>query len=167
MRGKAGNPDERRAAAYSPALHRSTIGAGGLSFSVRNGKRRDPAATATLKRGTCQTRAKRQRRRAKAGNTGRNNAPSDERFGQLVALGFGVAAFTPAPYQRRRLRRPSKKGVLILRRASRLDAFSAYPIQTRIPGGAPGGTTGRPEVCPSRSSRTSDRTTQNSNAHDR
>ena len=106
LRGKAGNPDERRAAAYSPALHRSTIGAGGLSFSVRNGKRRDPAATATLKRGTRQTRAKRQRRRAKAGNTGRNNAPSDERFGQLVALGFGVAAFTPAPYQRRRLRRP-------------------------------------------------------------
>ncbi len=32
-----------------------------------------------------------------------------EAFGQLVALGFGVAAFTPAPYQRRRLRRPSKE----------------------------------------------------------
>ena len=28
-------------------------------------------------------------------------------FGQLVALGFDVAVFTPAPYQRRRLRRPS------------------------------------------------------------
>ncbi len=27
-------------------------------------------------------------------------------FGQLVALGFGVAAFTPAPYQRPRLGRP-------------------------------------------------------------
>ena len=26
-----------------------------------------------------------------------------ESFGQLVALGFGVAAFTPAPYQRHRL----------------------------------------------------------------
>ena len=30
-------------------------------------------------------------------------------FGQLVALGFDVAVFTPAPYQRRRLRRPSKE----------------------------------------------------------
>ena len=48
-----------------------------------------------------------------------------------------------------------------------LDAFSAYPIQTQIPSGAPGGTTGKPEVCPSRSSRTSDGTTQNSHAHDR
>ena len=28
-------------------------------------------------------------------------------FGQLVTLGFDVAVFTPAPYQRRRLRRPS------------------------------------------------------------
>ena len=34
--------------------------------------------------------------------------PRVETFGQLVALGFGVAAFTPAPYQRRSLRRPSR-----------------------------------------------------------
>ena len=47
------------------------------------------------------------------------------------------------------------QGVLISRTASHLDAFSAYPGQTRIPGGAPGGTTGIPEVCPTRSSRTS------------
>ena len=58
-------------------------------------------------------------------------------------------------------------GDLILWLASRLDAFSAYPYQTRLPGGAPGGTTGRPEVCPSRSSRTSDRATQISRAHNR
>ena len=56
---------------------------------------------------------------------------------------------------------------LILWLASCLDAFSTYPYQTRLPGGAPGGTTGRPEVCPTRSSRTSVSTTQNSNAHDR
>ena len=49
---------------------------------------------------------------------------------------------------------------LILWLASRLDAFSAYPYPTRIPGGAPGGTTGRPEVGPARSSRTSARATQ-------
>ena len=58
-------------------------------------------------------------------------------------------------------------GALISRLASHLDAFSAYPAQTRIPGDAPGGTTGTPEVCPSRSSRTSDGTAQNSRAHDR
>ena len=34
---------------------------------------------------------------------------AQEAFGQLVALGFGVAAFTPAPYQRRSLRRPYKE----------------------------------------------------------
>ena len=33
---------EKKAASYSPALHCSTIGAGGLNFSVRNGKRWDP-----------------------------------------------------------------------------------------------------------------------------
>ena len=52
-------------------------------------------------------------------------------------------------------------GNLILRPASRLDAFSAYPVQTRIPGNAPGGTTGKPEVCQARSSRTSARAAQN------
>ena len=49
-----------------------------------------------------------------------------ESLGQLVALGFDVTVFTPAPYQRPRLGRPYK-GVLISRMASRLDAFSAYP----------------------------------------
>ena len=37
----------KRAATYSPALHCSTIGANGLNFSVRNGKRWDPAAITT------------------------------------------------------------------------------------------------------------------------
>ena len=41
--------------------------------------------------------------RAAEGTAGR------KAFGQLVALGFDVAVFTPAPYQRRRLRRPSKE----------------------------------------------------------
>ena len=38
---------KKKAASYSPALHCSTIGAGGLNFSVRNGKRWDPAAITT------------------------------------------------------------------------------------------------------------------------
>ena len=37
----------KEAATYSPALHCSTIGASGLNFSVRNGKRWDPTAIAT------------------------------------------------------------------------------------------------------------------------
>ena len=39
-----------------------------------------------------------------------NNSKYDlpkESFGQLVVLGFDVTVFTPAPYQRRRLQRPS------------------------------------------------------------
>ena len=58
-------------------------------------------------------------------------------------------------------------GYLILQMASCLDAFSTYPNQTWIPSNAPGGTTGKPEVCPTRSSRTSVRTAQISCAHDR
>ena len=58
-------------------------------------------------------------------------------------------------------------GDLILRGASCLDAFSTYPCQTRLPGGAPGGTTGKPEVCPTRSSRTSVGSSQISCAHNR
>ena len=38
---------EKVAVSYSPALHCSTIGASGLNFSVRNGKRWDPAAITT------------------------------------------------------------------------------------------------------------------------
>ena len=46
--------------------------------------------------------------------------------------------------------------------ASRLDAFSAYPDRTWIPGGAAGATTGKPEVRPTRSSRTKVRPSQTS-----
>ena len=58
-------------------------------------------------------------------------------------------------------------GYLILRLVSRLDAFSVYLNRTWLPSCAPGGTTGAPEVRPSRSSRTKDRPSQISDAHDR
>ncbi len=45
------------------------------------------------------------------------------------------------------------RGDLVLRRVSRLDAFSGYPGRTWLPGGAAGATTGAPEVRPPRSSR--------------
>src|SRR5690606_2489691 len=57
-------------------------------------------------------------------------------------------------------------GNLILRGASRLDAFSAYPVRTWLPSDAPGGTTGTPAVRPSRSSRTKDSSSQISCARD-
>ena len=46
-RSKRSGSCEKEAATYSPALHCSTIGAGGLNFSVRDGKRWDPAAITT------------------------------------------------------------------------------------------------------------------------
>ena len=58
-------------------------------------------------------------------------------------------------------------GYLILRGVSRLDAFSVYPCQTWLPSCATGVTTGTPSVCPSRSSRTKDRSSQISSARDR
>ena len=51
-------------------------------------------------------------------------------------------------------------GNLILKRASRLDAFSGYPIRTKLISGALGSTTDTPEVRPSRSSRTRDSSSQ-------
>ena len=58
-------------------------------------------------------------------------------------------------------------GYLILRGASRLDAFSVYPFPTWLPGHATGVTTGAPEVSPTRSSRTKVSSSQISYACDR
>ena len=51
-------------------------------------------------------------------------------------------------------------GYLILRGASRLDAFSVYPFPTWLPCYALGSTTDTPVVRPSRSSRTKDSSSQ-------
>ena len=53
-----------------------------------------------------------------------------------------------------------RMGYLILRGASRLDAFSVYPCQTQLLGHAVDTTTDTPEVRPSRSSRTKDSSSQ-------
>ena len=60
----------------------------------------------------------------------------------------------------------SVMAILIFRGASRLDAFSVYPVRTSLPSCAIGMTTVAPEVRPSRSSRTRDSSHQNSSAHD-
>ena len=56
-------------------------------------------------------------------------------------------------------------GDLILEWASHLDAFSAYPFRTWLPGGALGRTTGALAVRPTRSSRTEVGSPQISCAH--
>src|ERR671937_163468 len=56
-------------------------------------------------------------------------------------------------------------GSLILGWASRLDAFSGYPIRTWLISSAVGTTTDTPEVRSSRSSRTRDDSSQASSAH--
>ena len=55
-------------------------------------------------------------------------------------------------------------GYLILRGASRLDAFSVYPFRTWLPCRAAGTTTGTPVVRPARSSRTKASSSQISSA---
>ena len=56
-------------------------------------------------------------------------------------------------------------GYLFLGGASRLDAFSVYPVRTWLLRAAPGGTTDTPVVRPARSSRTRAGFLQVSNAH--
>ena len=63
--------------------------------------------------------------------------------------------------------RTNRAGNLVLEGASRLDAFSAYPVPTWLPGDAPSGTAGTPEVGPPQSSRTRGDAPQVSCAHGR
>ena len=65
----------------------------------------------------------------------------------------------------RGLQGPCGPGDLVLEEAWRLDAFSAYPLRTRLTSVAPGGTTGTPSVRPPRSSRTVESSPQVSFAH--
>ena len=110
----------KSAASYSPTWCRSTIGAGELNFSVRDGKRwiltaitaylflctpvpfhsgwrhislrETPKYLFTLRHFVCLL--------------------SYEAFGLLVQIGFDIAAFTPSAYQRGSLPRPSWKSHL-------------------------------------------------------
>ena len=94
-----------------PTLPRvcSTIGAGGLNCSVRNGKRWDPATIATLMTIMTNHNNKHEHKRfMKRQETTcqilrRKNSARGNFFGQLVVLGCDVTVCTPAPYQRHRL----------------------------------------------------------------
>jgi hypothetical protein len=147
------------AASYSPTTRcGSTIAAEGLNCCVRNGNRCLPFAIATKK------------------------IPS--KLHSVVS--FGYCRSSPRTISTRQLKASLplhlwpiylifsegsyqivSVGDLFLRWASRLDAFSAYPLRTWGSSRAPGGTTGKPAVRPSRSSRTRDRSSQISCARDR
>ena len=73
-----------------------------------------------------------------------------------------IAVLTPHSYLPRSLQGVLliSEGYLILRGASRLDAFSVYPVRTWLLCRAPGGATDTPVVRPSRSSRTKDSSSQ-------
>ena len=70
---------------------------------------------------------------ARAPNPSLDRKDMDKPHGRLVLVSFGLTAFTHPAYQRRGLRLPFRgllPGHLISRGASRLDAFSGYPVRT-------------------------------------
>ena len=148
---------------YLLSRFRSIIGVMRFNFSVRNGKRWNPHAIYHLN-------SLKKRDSSYWLNTEKHTNTlfllHQKGFGWLVSLGY--RPHSPCTCD---LSTSSSLttlyGNLILRGASCLDAFSTYPCQTRLPGGAPGGTTDTPEVCPTRSSRTSVGSSQISCAHNR
>ena len=94
----------------------------------------------------------------------------DQALDRLVLTSFRIAALTPSTYQPCRLQGvlpACAVGYFFLRGASRLDAFSVYPVRISLPCCAVGTTTVAPVMRPSRSSRTRDSSSQISCAHDR
>ena len=93
---------------------------------------------------------------------------SSDRLLELVRCG-GRPPCTPGPstWSSSRSLRTNRAGNLVLEGASRLDAFSAYPVPTWLPGDAASATAGTPEVGPPQSSRTRGDAPQVSSAHGR
>ena len=93
----------------------------------------------------------------------------DQALDLLVLARSRITAFTPPTYQPCRLQGvlpACAVGYFFSRWASRLDAFSVYPIRTSLPCYAVGTTTVAPEVRPFRSSRTRNSSSHVSYAHD-
>ena len=170
-----------------PPVAGSTIGAGGLNCSVRDGKRWSPAAVAAMpkaRHGRGRKPPGRGEGRGEAGGraarppAGPGPAPRAAAAPQAPAprpAGSPRAISTGRPRRRRRSTSglstwsspTALTGGLISGGASRLDAFSAYPARARLPGGGPGGPAGAPAARPARSSRTSASAPQASHARSR
>jgi hypothetical protein len=144
----------------------STIGAGGLNFSVRNGKRCIPAAMTAQVVEVPAARVYERVQPSKLHSSSRRCSKSRPRAISTAPLSALLRVHVPpidvvifhGPYSLEGM------GGLISRWASRLDAFSGYPIQAWLSSGALGRTTATPEACSSRSSRTRDDSSQTSNA---
>ena len=96
-----------RAATYSPGCDPSTIGAAGLNFSVRDGKRWGPCAGPPNVFAIGKLPRYLYLMSVELSRKDRNGTLLFQVFGQLVPLGCAVAGFTPAAYRRCRLQRPS------------------------------------------------------------
>jgi hypothetical protein len=142
-------------------LSPSTIGAGGLNFRVRNGNGCDPAAMAT---GNRRSSFQAPRPKGAAGSCERSIASTGTKVDSSPRpISTGRLNTLPCVHLRPinvvvwpRALPGYPVGDLILERASRLDAFSAYPFRRSQTSGALGRTTGTRELRPSRSSRTRD-----------
>ena len=164
---------------HAPAC--STIGAGRLNFRVRYGTGCFPSAMATgtaCDTGTapCQGGPVRVSRTTQWTRAPAVTGPPPSSWGGVRGASLSAVWDRSAP-RLAALPRPTHQpgglpgalpargwGILILKRASRLDAFSGYHFPTWPTSHAPGGTTGTPEVGPSRSSRTEDSPSQDSYA---
>ena len=173
--GRAGGPGGDR---LSRDFGRSTMGAGGFHGRVRDGIGCGPPAVATRSSGpppgslpgggaaglgaVCV---------CAGGGAGRGAVGRLPRAGVRAARAIRTGRLSASPRVHPRpidvMVSHGPRGDLILRGASRLDAFSGYPVRTWLPGGAAGATTGAPEVRPSRSSRTGDSASQVSFARGR
>ena len=85
---------------------RSTIGVSGLNFSVRNGKRWNPAAIGHLKYGMTYPTSEKSILLTILQQKIHSRRKS---LGQLVVLGFDVTVFTPSSYHRHRRWRHSRE----------------------------------------------------------
>ena len=92
----------------------------------------------------------------------------DQVLDRLVSASFYVTAFTPLTYHLVVFQGSYffRMGYLFLRWASRLDAFSVYPVRISLPSCALGRTTVAPVMRPLRSSRTRSSSSHVSFAHD-
>ena len=130
-----------------PRFRRSTIGARGFNFSVRNGKRWYPLLSSPCAFHVSPFRAIDWHGKQGTPSPGKPRAISTARLcrRRLYTCGLSTSSSSTALI-----------GSLIFRRVSHLDAFSAYLFRAWLPSGAAGTTTGTPEARPSRSSRTRD-----------
>ena len=92
----------------------------------------------------------------------------DQALDRLVSASSRIAALSPPTYSLIVFEGSYffRMGIFFLRWASRLDAFSVYPIRISLPSYAVGTTTVAPGMRPLRSSRTRSSSSHDSFAHD-